>query len=318
MQKTGESLAAPVPVRDTPHRADRQGLARGLAQGTQGELQVVTAAITPQQAEQHLDALTEIVSHAAAATLATPFSSVERHIKNDLSPVTAADVASEAVIVEGVSRLLPGITVIAEESVGRAAAAILEPSFVIVDPLDGTKEFLAGRDEFTVNVAIVTNGLPIAGIVAAPAQGLLWRGVVGGKAERLRLRFGAGPAQAYDRSFIRTRPAPDRLVVATSRSHLDEATEDFLARLPVARRFLCGSAVKFCYLAQGEADVYPRLSPTHEWDIAAGCAILAAAGGVVTAPDRGQLAFGRRAEKFLVPGFIAWGDPAKAAAAKSQ
>ncbi|MGA2565543.1 MAG: 3'(2'),5'-bisphosphate nucleotidase CysQ [Pseudolabrys sp.] len=275
----------------------------------------MTGGITPQQAEQHLGALTEIVSHAAAATLATPFSSVERHIKKDLSPVTAADVASEAVIVDGVSRLLPGVTVIAEESVGQAAAASLEPSFVIVDPLDGTKEFLAGRDEFTVNVAIVTNGVPVAGIVAAPAQGLLWRGVVGGKAERLRLRFGAGPAQVYDRVFIRTRPAPDRLVVATSRSHLDEATEAFLARLPVAKRFLCGSSVKFCYLAQGEADVYPRLSPTHEWDIAAGCAILAAAGGAVTAPDGGTLHFGRRAEKFLVPGFIAWGDPAKAAAA---
>ena len=149
--------------------------------------------ITPQQAEQHLDALTEIVSRAAAATLAKPFSSVERKFKDDLSPVTATDEASEAIIVEGVNRLLPGITVIAEESVGSAAAAAsLEPSFVIVDPLDGTKEFLAGRDEFTVNVAIVTHGVPIAGIIAAPAQGLLWRGVAGGKAERLRLRLGAG------------------------------------------------------------------------------------------------------------------------------
>jgi 3'(2'), 5'-bisphosphate nucleotidase len=262
-----------------------------------------------------LDALTEIVSRAAAATLATPFSSVERRIKSDLSPVTAADEASEAVIVEGLSHLLPGIAVIAEESVGRAAAASLEPSFVIVDPLDGTKEFLAGRDEFSVNVAVVTHGVPIAGIVAAPAQGLLWRGVVGGKAERLRLRLGAGPAQAYDRSFIRTRPAPERLVVATSRSHLDDATEEFIARLPVAKRFLCGSSVKFCYLAQGEADVYPRLSPTHEWDIAAGCAILAAAGGAVTGSSGDQLRLGRKTEKFLVPGFIAWGDPAKAASA---
>ena len=124
---------------------------------------------------------------------------------------------------------------IAEESVGRAAAARLEPSFVLVDPLDGTKEFLAGRDEFTVNVAIVTHGVAIAGMIAAPAQGLLWRGVAGGQAERLRL--GAGAAQAYDRSVIRTRPAPERLIVATSRSHLDEATEDFLARLPVAEAF---------------------------------------------------------------------------------
>jgi 3'(2'), 5'-bisphosphate nucleotidase len=269
----------------------------------------VTAAITRHQAEALLDALTEIVWRAAAATLATPFSSVERHIKNDLSPVTTADVASEAVIVEGVARLLPGITVIAEESVAGAAAASLEPSFVVVDPLDGTKEFLAGRDEFTVNLAIVTQGVPVAGIVAAPAQGLLWRGVVGGKAERLRLRLGADPAQAYDRSFIRARPASERMIVATSRSHLDEATEEFIARLPVAKRFLCGSAVKFCYLAQGEADVYPRLSPTHEWDIAAGCAILTAAGGAVTAPDGGPLRFGRREEKFLVPGFLAWGDP---------
>jgi 3'(2'), 5'-bisphosphate nucleotidase len=141
---------------------------------------------------------------------------------------------------------------------------------------------------------------------------LLWRGVVGGKAERLRLRFGAGPAEAYDRSFIRTRPAPDHLIVATSRSHLDEATEEFIARLPVAKRFTCGSSVKFCYVAQGDADVYPRLSPTHEWDIAAGCAILAAAGGAVTGPSGGQLRFGRRSENFLVPGFFAWGDAVKA------
>jgi 3'(2'), 5'-bisphosphate nucleotidase len=218
--------------------------------------------------------------------------------------------------VEGVSRLLPGIAVIAEESVGRAPPAHLEPSFVLVDPLDGTKEFLAGRDEFTVNAAIVTHGVPIAGVIAAPAQGLLWRGVVGGKAERLRLRLGAGPAEVYERSFIRARPAPERLVVATSRSHLDKATEGFLARLPVAKRFPCGSSVKFCYLAQGEADVYPRLAPTHEWDIAAGCAVLAAAGGAVVDPKGGQLQFGRQAEEFLVPGFIAWGDPAKAVSVK--
>lgn len=273
----------------------------------------MTATITQREAEELLDALTEIVSRAAAATLATPFSSVERRIKNDLSPVTAADVASEAVIVEGVSRLLPDVTVIAEESVAGSAEANITPSFVVVDPLDGTKEFLAGRDEFTVNLAIVTQGAPVAGIVAAPARGLVWRGVVGGKAERLRLRLGAGPAQADDRSFIRTHAAPERLVVATSRSHLDEATEGFIARLPVARRFMCGSAVKFCHLAQGEADVYPRLSPTHEWDIAAGCAIVAAAGGTVTAPDGKPLRFGRRDEKFLVPGFLAWGDPAAAA-----
>ena len=272
----------------------------------------MSADITPQRAQELLDALTDIVARAAAATLATPFSAVERRIKDDQSPVTAADEASEAVIVDGLARLLPGVPVIAEESVARVANIPLEPSCFIVDPLDGTKEFLAGRDEFTVNLALVTHGMPIAGIIAAPAQGLLWRGVIGDTAERLRFRFGARPVEAYERTTIRTRPAPDRLVVATSRSHLDKATEDFIARLPVARRFACGSAVKFCHLAQGDADVYPRLSPTHEWDIAAGCAIVAAAGGAVTAPDGSVLPFLRRSENFLVPGFIAWGDRTKA------
>lgn len=262
-----------------------------------------------------MDALTELVARAAAATLVVPFSSVERWIKDDRSPVSAADEAAEAIILDGLARLLPGIPVIAEESVARlAATASLEPSFVLVDPLDGTKEFLAGRDEFTVNLAIVTQGVAIAGLIAAPKQGALWRGIVGGQAERLKLRLGAGAAEAQDRSVIRTRPAPERLVVTTSRSHLDAKTEAFLARLPVAESFPSGSSVKFCHLAQGQADVYPRLAPTHEWDIAAGCAILAAAGGIVIDPSGRQIRFGGQAERFLVPGFIAWGDPARAAA----
>jgi 3'(2'), 5'-bisphosphate nucleotidase len=269
-------------------------------------------AITPDKAANLLDGLTEIVSRAAAATLATSFSEVERHTKKDLTPVTAADVASETVIVEGVARLMPGVPVIAEESVARAPAR-LGATCVIVDPLDGTKEFLAGRDEFTVNLAIVSDGTPVAGIIAAPAQGLLWRGVIGGKAERLRLQWGAGPERADERSTIRTRPAPARLVAAASRSHLDDLTEDFLTRLPLAKRYLCGSSIKFCHIAQGEADVYPRLSPTHEWDIAAGCAILTAAGGVVTDPQGGPLRFGQADKRFLVPAFVAWGDPARAA-----
>jgi 3'(2'), 5'-bisphosphate nucleotidase len=268
--------------------------------------------ITPQRAQQVLDGLSEIVSRAAQATLAISYSSVQHRIKNDLSPVTAADEASEALILEGLARLLPGVAVVAEESVSRAAPGELGASFLVVDPLDGTKEFLAGRDEFTVNIGVVTHGVPIAGIIAAPAQGLLWRGVIGGKAERLRLKLGAAPADAYERGFIHTRPAPDRLTVATSRTHLDEVTEDFLSRLPVGKRYPCGSAVKFCHIAEGTADIYPRLSPTREWDIAAGCAILVAAGGVVTAPGGEPLKFGRRAENFLVPGFVAWGDPSRA------
>jgi len=283
-----------------------------------GELQTVARGheITPQRAAEFIDSLTDIVARAAAATLATSFSTVARRIKTDLSPVTAADEASEAIIIDGLSRLLPGVPVVAEESISRNPPAHVEPSFAIVDPLDGTKEFLAGRDEFTVNLGIVTHGVPIAGIIAAPAQGLLWRGVVGGKAERLHLRLGAGQAEAYGASVVHARRASGRVTIATSRSHLDEQTEDFLARMPAGKRYLCGSSVKFCHLAQGDADIYPRLSPTHEWDIAAGCAILAAAGGAVTAPGGGELRFGNKANKFLVPGFIAWGDPALAASAR--
>ena len=266
--------------------------------------------ITPQIAAQLLDALTDIVARASAVTLATSFSEVAHRIKTDLTPVTAADEASEALIVAGLAELLPGVPVIAEEeAAAQRLPASIEPSFIIVDPLDGTREFLAGRDEFTVNVGIVTNGVPIAGLIAAPARGLLWRGIIGGGAERMHLRLGSAQAKAYGRTPIHTRPAPGRLTIATSRSHLDENTEDFLARLPLAKRYLCGSSVKFCYLAQGEADIYPRLSPTREWDVAAGCAILAAAGGTVIQPQGGPLQFGRMPEKFLVPGFIALGDP---------
>jgi 3'(2'), 5'-bisphosphate nucleotidase len=273
--------------------------------------------ITPQNAENLMDALTDLVARASAATLAVSHASVERRIKADESPVTAADEASEAIIVEGVNRLLPGIPVVAEESVARMAAVSLEPTFICVDPLDGTKEFLAGRDEFTVNVAIVSHGIPIAGLVAAPAQGLLWRGTIGHGAERMQMRRVESKVEIFGREPIRTRKAPSRLTVAVSRSHLDKDTEALLARLPVGERQACGSSIKFCFIAQGGADIYPRLAPTREWDLAAGCAILAAAGGRVTAPDGSELRFGRVAEKFLVPGFIAWGDPAAAISAGS-
>ena len=223
--------------------------------------------------------------------------------------MTAADEASEAVILEGLARLLPGVPVVSEESVASAADR-LGPSVVIVDPLDGTKEFLAGRDEFTVNVAIVTHGTAIAGLIAAPAQGLLWRGIVGRRRRAAAGQMGASPdrhrrAQRHPHPAGAGAPGGHR-----SRSHLDPASEGFLARLPQVERHMCGSSVKFCQLAQGNADVYPRLSPTHEWDIAAGCAILAAAGGAVTDPQGKPLRFGQPQANYLVPGFIAWGDPA--------
>lgn len=266
--------------------------------------------ITPQQAEALIDELTAIAARASAATLAVPFSTVERHTKNDLSPVTAADEAAEAIILEGLERLCPGVPVVAEESVakGRIPGG-LNGSFFCVDPLDGTKEFLAGRDEFTVNIALITQGEPIAGVIAAPKQGLLWRGVVGFGAARLQLKLSGGATEASEPTAIHTRPAPAQLTVATSRTHLDGVTEAFIGRLPIGERYMCGSSVKFCHLAEGAADIYPRFSPTSEWDIAAGAAILIAAGGAVQAPSGGALHFGNSDSDFHVPGFIAIGDP---------
>jgi 3'(2'), 5'-bisphosphate nucleotidase len=261
-----------------------------------------------------LDELTSIVSAAAAAIVAARAGSLDTRTKADLTPVTAADHAAEAVILEALARLLPGMCVVSEEAAGRALPDRIPDRFVLVDPLDGTRELVAGRDEFTINLAIVDGERPRLGIVAAPAQGLLWRGIEGRGAERLRLSPGAPANAAQARSIIRTRPAPRAgLVAAVSRSHLDPQTEALLARLPIADRHACGSAVKFCQIAEGSADVYPRLSPTCEWDVAAGHAVLAAAGGVVTTPQGAPLSYGRIAENFRVPAFVAWGDPGAAA-----
>src|SRR6266849_3143271 len=134
-----------------------------------------------------LDELTTMVSAAAAAILAVRAGSLDARSKADLSPVTAADHAAEAVILEGLARLLPGVCVVSEEAASHALPTSLPDSFVLVDPLDGTRELLAGRDEFTVNVAIMNGGNPLMGVVAAPALGLLWRGIVGVGAERLVL-----------------------------------------------------------------------------------------------------------------------------------
>ena len=258
-----------------------------------------------------LDELTTIVSAAAAAILAARAGSLGARTKADLSPVTVCDEAAEAAILSGLARALPGVAVVSEEAASGAPPSSLPDSFVLVDPLDGTRELIAGRDEFTVNVAIVRGGHPRLGIVAAPAQGVVWRGSEGRGAERLQLAPGAPASAARERSAIRTRPAPRAgLVAVVSRSHLDGETEAFLARLPIAGRLTSGSAVKFCQVAEGAADVYPRLSTTCEWDVAAGHAVLTAAGGVLTAPDGAALGYGQIGRNFRVPAFVAWGDPA--------
>jgi 3'(2'), 5'-bisphosphate nucleotidase len=256
-----------------------------------------------------LDGLTLIASQAAAAILAAGISGLHRREKSDRSPVTAADEAAEEVILEGLARLLPGLAVVSEEAAARNVPMRLGSRFLLVDPLDGTRELLAGRDEYTVNIAIVENARPIAGVIAAPARGVIWRGVADLGAEQVALAPGASPAQAHDRRAIRTRrPRPDRAArVLVSRSHLDPATSAYVDRLPQAERVACGSSLKFGMLAEGAADLYPRLSPTSEWDVAAGHALLLGAGGDVIRPDGQPLRYGDAG--FRIPAFIACGDP---------
>jgi 3'(2'), 5'-bisphosphate nucleotidase len=269
--------------------------------------------ILPDQAAQMLDQLTIIVARACAVIRAISPAAAERQLKPDQSPVTAADIASEAAILEGLARLLPAAPVVSEEMASAKAPPALDGSFFVVDPLDGTREFIAGRDEFTVNLAIVTRGMPILGIIAAPNRGQLWRGIVGARAERMRLLAdGADSPQT-----IHTRRWPDVGVAVVSRSHLDPDTEKFLEGLKPIERMPSGSAIKFCQVAEGTADVYPRLATTCEWDVAAGHALVVAAGGVVTKPNGESLTFGHADKNFRVPSFIAWGDPIKAASVES-
>ena len=256
-----------------------------------------------------VEALTGLVSQAGRAILDIAANALAVREKADLSPVTAADEAAQSVILEGLARLLPGVPVVSEELTGPLPRIGVGVSFVLVDPLDGTREFIAQRDEYTVNLAFIEAERPAMGFVFLPARGLLYRGRVGQFAERLRLPAGMPPAAARDPTPLRTRPAPTRLVATVSRLHLDPATEAFLERLRVGERIASGSSLKFGLLAEGAVDVYPRLAPTHEWDIAAGHAVLAAAGGTVVRPDGAALTYGQAERDFLVPAFVAWGDP---------
>jgi 3'(2'), 5'-bisphosphate nucleotidase len=262
--------------------------------------------MTPVVDARLMHELTAIVSKASAVISAKLPGTLVPRTKADLSPVTAADEESEAVLLEGLARLLPGVPVVSEEA---GAPPALAPCFVLVDPLDGTHELLAGRNEFTINLAIVTDRRPVLGIVCAPALGVAWRGF-GQSAERIALPPGTSPVDARAIA-IRTRRRPaEGLIAALSRSHLDAATDAFVSTLPKVTRLVCGSAIKFCRVAEGMADLYPRLSPTSEWDVAAGHALLAAAGGAVTNPHGTPLTYGHAG--FRVPAFIAWGDSAAA------
>src|ERR1700726_3991932 len=252
--------------------------------------------------------LTELVLRAGAAILAVNRQAMKIDGKTDGSPVTEADLAADRIIRDGLARLVPEVPTLSEECVPLAKPPY-DGSFFLIDPLDGTKEFVAGRSEFTVNLALVTNGTPLLGIIGAPALGLIWRGLVGGGAERLK----SGGKSVAEPIHTRAHPQPGApWIVAVSRSHGDDRTEAFIAERPGAIRQMLGSAVKFGRVAEGGADIYPPLAPTSEWDVAAGHAVVTAAGGKITDAQGADLRFGKGHAGFVVPEFIAWGDPGAA------
>ena len=249
--------------------------------------------------EALIEGMTAIAARAAAAIRQRGAAS--SHHKADGSPVTAADQAAEAVILQDLKRLAPGIPIVSEERSEQTHAGTREATYFLVDPLDGTREFIAGRDEFTVNIALINLATPLMGIIAAPAADLAWRGIVGRGAERVRLADQSG------RTAIRTRPRSAHPVIMISRSHLDADTKAYLAGVAQGSAETSGSSIKFCRIAEGTADLYPRLAPTHDWDVAAGHALVLAAGGDVRAADGSPLVYGTL--KRLIPDFIARGDP---------
>ena len=222
----------------------------------------------------------------------------EVRAKADASPVTAADEAAEAVLLAGLRELTPGIPIVAEEAVAAGSVPeIGEGPFWLVDPLDGTREFLSKNGEFTVNLALVDAGQPLLGGVLAPAIGVAWWGAVGHGSVRRE----GGEARA-----IRVRARPSAGVVAVaSRSHRDAETDAWLEAEGVRETVAAGSSLKFCLVAEGRADVYPRFGPTMEWDTAAGHGVLRAAGGRVVTTDGRPLGYGKPG--FKNPAFIAVG-----------
>lgn len=246
----------------------------------------------------------------AGVRIMAHYGQAEARLKDDRSPVTVADEAAEALILEGLAEALPGVPVVSEEAAAQGRIPDVAAAFVLVDPLDGTKEFLRGNGQFTVNIALVRNGAPVVGVVHAPARArLFW---TDGTAA---FEAGADPAQdggavmplLAARRIEARFPEPGGVDAVVSLSHADAATEAWLAHYAVRERRAIGSSLKFCAIACGEADLYPRLGPTMEWDTAAGHAVLAAAGGRVEMLDGAPLMYGKAADGFRNPHFVASG-----------
>ena len=213
--------------------------------------------------------------------------------KADASPVTVADETAEKIILADLAAIAPDIPVVAEEAVAAGKVPVIADRFFLVDPLDGTKEFVARRDEFTVNVALIENGEPVLGVVFAPARReLFWGDVRAGKAGHIDADPD-GTMPSLGNAITARKPPPQGLVAVASRSHRSPETDALLANYSITDFRSIGSSLKFCIVAQGQADIYPRVGTTMEWDTAAGQAVLTAAGGRVTTLEGEPFRYGK-------------------------
>ncbi len=253
--------------------------------------------------------LTDAAARAGAAILQHYHGAAEVELKGDNSPVTRADRESEKIILAALAELAPEVHVVSEEA-HCGASGPLGDLFFLVDPLDGTKEFIQRRSDFTVNIALIEDGRPRFGLVYAPARARLAVTIEAGKAIEVALPpngAGAELGRLRQKALHARIAGKTGLTALVSHSHLDAKSEAFLAKLKITERTGLGSSVKFIAIASGEADVYPRFSPTMEWDTAAGQAVLEAAGGSVVDTDGQPLRYGKTEEGLRNPSFIAWG-----------
>jgi 3'(2'), 5'-bisphosphate nucleotidase len=243
--------------------------------------------------------LVALADHAGTAIMEVYATDFKFETKDDLSPVTEADVAAEAIILKGLTQLTPDIPVIAEEQMAAGKSPDLNGDlYWLVDPLDGTKEFLNRNDEFTVNIGLIDGNKPVLGVVFAPALKASYWGAVGIGAWH-RKEDGKNPIE------VRKTPSEGITVIGSRRHGKGGELEEFLGSFTVAGNITAGSSLKFCLVASGEGDIYPRFGPTSEWDTAAGHAVLEAAGGRMTNPDLTSFLY--RKPEFRNSHFIAWG-----------
>lgn len=256
------------------------------------------------------EGLVSVALDVGALQLAHRRDGVRAEQKADESPVTIADRESEELILAALAVLAPNVPVIAEESVTSGRIPTIGDAFFLVDPLDGTKGYVRGGDEFTINIALIERGRPVFGLLYAPALSDFYVTLAEDVAVAATVAPGSS-ARTLDRigyQTIHTRvPDPNGISALTSQSHLNTATRSFLDGYNVLERKAVSSSLKFGLLARGQWDVYARMGPTSEWDTAAGHAVLSAAGGCVTNLDGTPLSYGNAKRRFLNPDFVAWG-----------